>query len=116
MGRRRAAALQPFQPPGPRQLAAGRRHAGNEHLSSLREPCLRLLTAETGLQYHRLDDAAGLAAALQAPALTQPVPVHADARGPLALLALGLLLARLWPGRGTLRQGFRWKRALPQWW
>jgi mxaL protein len=89
---------------------------GNEHLSSLREPYLRLLAAETGLQYHRLDDAAGLAAALQAPALTQPVPVRADARVPLALLALGLLLARLWPGRGALRQGFRWKRALPRWW
>jgi mxaL protein len=68
---------------------------GNEHLSSLRESYLELLAAETGLAYHRLGDAAGLAAAMQAPALARPVAVQADARVPLAALAVVLLLLRL---------------------
>ena len=92
---------------------------GSEHLSSLRQPYLELLAEETGLRYHRLDTAAALAAALQAPALTKPVPVQADFRMPLAALALVLLLARLVrPGawaqaRGVLRR-LSWKRALPR--
>jgi mxaL protein len=72
---------------------------GSEHLSSLRESYLELLAGENGLGYHRLGDAAGLAAAMQAPALTRPVPVQADARLPLAALAVLLLL---------LRQGRPW--------
>jgi mxaL protein len=78
---------------------------GSEHLSSLRESYLQLLAGETGLGYHRLGAAAGLAAAMQAPALTRPVPVRADARVPLAALAVLLLL---------LRQGRPWA-ALHRW-
>lgn len=67
---------------------------GSEHLSSLRESYLELLAVEAGLGYHRMVDAAGLAAAMQTPALTKPVPVRADARVPLAGLAVLLLLLR----------------------
>lgn len=92
---------------------------GSEHLSSLRQPYLELLAAETGLQYHRLDTAAALAAALQTPALTKPVPVQADLRVPLALLALSLLLARLaqpgWLARArNAWGGLSSKRARPR--
>ncbi len=83
---------------------------GNEHLSALRESYLELLAGETGLAYHRLGDAAGLAKALQAPQLTRPVPVSADARVPLAGLAVVLLLLRLWPPGATWR-GWRARRA-----
>lgn len=72
---------------------------GAEHLSSLREPYLRLLAAENGMGYHRLDDAQGLAQALQAPALAHPVPTKVDVRPMLAALALALLLASWWPRR-----------------
>lgn len=82
---------------------------GNEHLSSLRVPYLELLAAETGLGWHRLESSQALAAALRSPALAQPVPARADLRPALALLALGLLLARLWPAGGwqALAQGWR---------
>lgn len=73
---------------------------GNEHLSSLRSSYLELLAAETGLGWHRLEGSAALAAALRSPALAQPVPARADLRPALALLALALLLARLWPAGG----------------
>ena len=67
---------------------------GSEHLSSLRESYLELLAVEAGLGYHRLVDTAGLVAAMQTPALTKPVTVRADARVPLAGLAVLLLLLR----------------------
>jgi len=72
---------------------------GTEHLSSLREPYLRLLAEENGMGYHRLGDAEAFAQALQAPALTRPVPTAVDARIGLAALALVLLLAAAWPRR-----------------
>ncbi len=84
---------------------------GNEHLSSLRESYLALLAVEAGLGYHRLVDAAGLAAAMQAPALTRPVPVRADARVPLAGLAVLLLLMRQ-ARQGPLQAAWqRWRVA-----
>jgi len=67
---------------------------GSEHLSALHEAYLRLLAGETGLGFHHLDSAEGLAAAMTAPALARPVAVRADGRVPLALLALVLLLLR----------------------
>ena len=67
---------------------------GQEHLSALREAYLRLLASETGLAYVRLDGVPALAAALTAPGMAHLVPVQADLRMPLALLALGLLLLR----------------------
>lgn len=97
---------------------------GSEHLSSLREAYLQLLASETGLGYHRLADAPGLAAALQAPALARPVPVRADARVPLAALAVALLLLRqgrlqlpwalLQRRRQTLRSGSHVQEKGPQ--
>lgn len=73
---------------------------GSEHLSSLHEAYLQLLAGELGLGFHRLDSAEGLAAAMTAPALARRVPVQADGRVALALLALGLLLVRqAWPRR-----------------
>lgn len=79
---------------------------GSEHLSSLREPYLRLLAAENGLAFHRLDNAAAFAKALQSPALARPVPTAVDARTALAALALALLLATWRPRR-------RWPRRSP---
>lgn len=66
---------------------------GREHLSSLREPYLRLLAGELQFGYHRLRDADGLAAALQGPALARPLAVQADARHLLAAIVVALLLA-----------------------
>lgn len=74
---------------------------GSEHLSALHEAYLQLLAGEVGLAYHRLDSAEGLAAAMTAPALARRVPVQADGRVALALLAGVLLLMRQrwpWPG------------------
>jgi len=70
---------------------------GREHLSALHEDYLRLLAGEMGLGFHRLDNADGLAAAMMAPALARQVPVQADARVALALLAFVLLLLRYAP-------------------
>lgn len=81
---------------------------GNEHLSALRDAYLRLLAGETGLTYLRLQDGAGLAQALTAPALSHPVDGRVDLRPALALVALLALLARLLPDfLAGLRQ--RWK-------
>ena len=88
---------------------------GSEHLSSLRENYLELLAGEAGLGYHRLVTAAGLAAAMQTPVLTRPVPVRADARVTLAALAVVLLLMRQ-IRQGQLRSAWqRWRapRARP---
>jgi len=76
---------------------------GNEHLSGLREPYLRLLGRELGLAYVRLDSAQSLGDALLAPALATPTPVRADARVLFALVALVLLLARHLPPLGRRR-------------
>jgi mxaL protein len=71
---------------------------GSEHLSALREPYLRLLAGERGLQYLQLRSSSELGAALTAPALARATPVRAETRCWLAGLALGLLLARhAWP-------------------
>ncbi len=75
---------------------------GAEHLSSLREPYLRLLAGEQGLAYLRLESRQALAAALMSPALAKPVQVRVDGRIALAGLALCLLLAR--------HAGLRWRR------
>jgi mxaL protein len=84
---------------------------GSEHLSSLRENYLELLAGEAGLGYHRLVNAAGLAAAMQTPMLTRPVPVRADARVLLATLAVVLLLMRL-VLQGQLQAAwYRWRAA-----
>ncbi len=77
---------------------------GSEHLSSLREPYLRLLASELGLGYHRLGSVAELVQALQARALTRPVAVRRDGRMALAAAALGLLLL---PHAAALRRGRR---------
>jgi mxaL protein len=78
---------------------------GQEHLSSLHEAYLRLLAGELGLGYHHLESAEGLGQALTAPALARPVPVRADGRVALAVLALVLLLAR-----HAGRAGRLWRR------
>ena len=84
---------------------------GREHLSSLREPYLRLLASELGLGYHRLGSVAELVRALQAPALTRPVAVRRDGRAALAAAALGLLL---WPHAAWWRRRRRLRRAAAQ--
>ncbi len=75
---------------------------GSEHLSAQHEAYLRLLAGETGLGFHRLDSAAGLAEAMTATALARRVPVQADGRVPLAVLALALLLLRHLPARAKV--------------
>lgn len=79
---------------------------GTEHLSGLREPYLRLLAQEDGLQYHHLDGPRGLSEALRAPMFQRPVPVKLPLRdllAPLALLVLvlpyGWQVWRRWQGR-----------------
>jgi mxaL protein len=66
--------------------------AGSEHLSALRETHLRLLAADTGLAYHRLNDGRALAAELTAAALARPIAARFDLGPLLAGLALLLLL------------------------
>jgi mxaL protein len=68
---------------------------GSEHLSSLREPYVRLLAAERGYAYHRLQTAQGLVEAMQAKALARPVEARHDLRVALAALAFVLLLLPL---------------------
>ena len=67
---------------------------GLEHLSSLREGYLRMLSGEQGLAFLRLQTQEGLEAALMAPTLAKPLPVRTGARDLLAAVALGLLLLR----------------------
>ena len=67
--------------------------AGNEHLSSLHEAYLQQLSAETGLQYHRLTASQPLVEALQAADLAEQKQVENDVRWRAALAALVLLLA-----------------------
>jgi mxaL protein len=71
---------------------------GREHLSSLRESYLRLLASETGLGYHRLQDAGSLLVALTDASLRRPRPGRLDLRpwlGGAALLAVLLSLGGL---------------------
>lgn len=65
---------------------------GNEHLSSVREPYLRSLAAETGLVYAHLDDAGGLANALLPVATLHPSNGFSDWRWLPGVLALAALL------------------------
>ncbi|HEY9065715.1 MAG TPA: vWA domain-containing protein [Burkholderiaceae bacterium] len=88
---------------------------GAEHLSALREPYLRLLARERGLNFLRLDGAQALGDALTAPALAKPTPVRADGRALFDAIALGLLLwryARLSWGR---RLRSRWYDFIGHW-
>ncbi|WP_374309082.1 VWA domain-containing protein [Methylocella sp.] len=65
---------------------------GDEHLSSLREPYLRMLAKETGLSYARFTDAASLESAILSASRPRPASEPQDLR-PLALgLALALLV------------------------
>lgn len=66
---------------------------GGEHLSSLREAHLRELAAHTGLGFHRLESARGLAAALAQPQLARRARVRTDLRFVPAAFALLLLAA-----------------------
>jgi mxaL protein len=68
---------------------------GREHLSSLREGYLRLLAGETGLDYAELAADDGLAPLLTRASLARPVASRVELAGPLAGLALALLLG-LW--------------------
>lgn len=78
---------------------------GSEHLSSLREPYLRLLASEQGMAFLRAQSGQGLDQALKAPALGRPARVRVDGRGVLAGLAL-LLLVGCYAG-GVVRRGKR---------
>jgi mxaL protein len=61
---------------------------GTEHLSALREDYLVDLAGSTGLLYHRLEGASGLAERMQDEALGIPTDVTADMRWVFALVAL----------------------------
>ncbi len=66
---------------------------GTEHLSSVREPHLKALAAQTGLAYAHLDGPDGLAPAFTAAATPRPLPGRIDPRPLLGGLALALALA-----------------------
>jgi mxaL protein len=70
------------------------RTAGQEHLSSLHEAHLRLLAADTGLHFLRLQLTSELIQSLTAPHLARTVLAPADLRPLLGALALVLLLVR----------------------
>ncbi len=67
---------------------------GSEHLSALREAYLQLLAGETGLRYHHFASTDALAAAMTDASLARPVVARTPLAPLLALVALGLLLAR----------------------
>lgn len=68
---------------------------GSEHLSSVREPYLKRLAAETGLAYAHLDGPKGLAGPVLAAATPRPLPGRLDIRPGLAGAALALALFAL---------------------
>lgn len=68
---------------------------GSEHLSSMREGYLRLLSSDTGLEFVRLQNPQALATALTSPSLARATPAPTDLRVALGGLALVALLARL---------------------
>jgi mxaL protein len=80
----------------PRGASGNSSSNSSEHLSSLHEAHLRLLSSETGLRFLRLQDTQALVQALTAQALARPVPARLDLRGGLAAIALGLLVLRHW--------------------
>lgn len=81
-----------------RNAPFGRQAAiGQEHLSALQESYLQQLAQQTGMQYARLTDLAGLQQALQDPRLTQSRPVGVDVRWQAATLALILFCASYFP-------------------
>lgn len=67
--------------------------AGNEHLSSLREPYLQQLAQETGLHYRRLVMVEDMRAALHLPDLAHRRRAEASLSWGFGLLALGCLMA-----------------------
>lgn len=80
---------------------------GNEHLSSVREPYLKRLAAETGLAYAHLDGPGGLAAPLMAAATPRALPGRLDLRPAFGIAALMLALAAFALGHGPdLRRRF----------
>ena len=74
---------------------------GREHLSSLHEAYLRLLAGENGMRFHRLQEPAALAAAMQARNFARDVPTRVDMRPALSAVALVCLLFWWWPRRGA---------------
>lgn len=66
---------------------------GEEHLSSVREPHLKALAAQTGLAYAHLDGPDSLRAPLLAAATPRPLPGRLDLRPFLGAAALALVLA-----------------------
>ncbi|MGQ4273744.1 vWA domain-containing protein [Terrihabitans sp. B22-R8] len=80
----------------------GEEARGNEHLSSLREPHLQALAAQTGLAYARLDSPASLVAAIAGATRERPVPTRIDMAPVPAVLAL-LTLSALYASSFLLR-------------
>lgn len=76
---------------------------GTEHLSSLREPYLRLLAEETGLGYHRLGNPDALYRALTDRRLAHPIVSRMDIGWMLALVALAAVLAVYLPPSPALK-------------
>lgn len=70
---------------------------GTEHLSSLREDYLRLLTGETGLVYQRLGEEAALLETLSGDRLAHAAPGRLDLRPWLGAAALLCILLPLLP-------------------
>ena len=68
---------------------------GSEHLSSMREGYLRLLSSDTGLEFIRLQTPETLALALTSSSLARATPAPTDLRIALGSLAFAALLARL---------------------
>jgi len=66
--------------------------------SATREPYLKRLAAETGLDYVHLDGPGGLAASLRAAATPRPLPGRLDPRPALLAAALALTLLALLAG------------------
>jgi mxaL protein len=79
---------------------------GSEHLSSLREPYLRLLAAEAGFSYGRLVNVDDLARLLQS-SLAERQPIATDLRWVAATVALLALVVPLgWGFRRPHRSGY----------
>lgn len=83
-----------------------------EHLSSVREPHLRMLARQVGFDYTRLRDFAALSSALREPRYARRRPVRTDLGWLPATLALLLLVIRHLPERRHI--AMRWRRAMPR--
>jgi len=77
----------------PRNAPFGEMPAGEEHLTSVREPHLKKLGRLTGLGYARMGDPDALAAAIAANARAEEKPVRIDLAAIPAGLALAILIA-----------------------